>query len=188
MDVIERYDLEYFREFLENPSAYPIGRFYSMLRAWGRYLSEHKDKFNYLEDEEWREIRERLIAEYPHREELKAQIDEEWEEINEIEEDADNLTDEELIEYFQKQLEFMKKYQELYDFTDEQIESGIEKLNNYIKTIENQKIADRNYRISKENLAKSIVDLDEELVKVYERTGKIPQLHNYRGIKHHKGN
>lgn len=181
-------DLDYFTEFLEDPSAVSFGEFYRMLKEWADYINAHKGEFDYLADDEWKDIRERLLAEFPKREEVKEAVEEEWAELCELGENLENLDDNEMIELLNRELEFMKTYQGFYNFTDEDIAYLEEKIPNYIESVREAEIAEEKARISKQNLDKSIADLDDCLVNQYERTGKIPSITSYSDKKKHKGN
>ena len=109
-------DLEYFTEFLADPSAYSFDEFFRWVREWGRYILDHKDEFNYLEDDEWKEIRERLIAEFEKREDKMDAVDDEWDEIGAMLENAANLSDKEKIELYERQIQFMKDYKSYFKF------------------------------------------------------------------------
>ena len=181
-------DLEYFTEFLADPSAVSLGEFYRMAKEWGRYIIDHKGEFDYLADDEWKDIRERLLDEFQIREELKETVEAEWEELCEIIENFPNLDNDEKIEFLKRKLEFMKTYQGFYNFRDEDIAYFEEKIPKYIESARKTEIAEEQTRISKQELDKSIADLDEYLVNYYERTGKIPSVPSYSDKKKHKGN
>ena len=182
------YDLEYFTEFLENPSEPDIADFYAMVRKWTEYIREHQDEFNYLEDDEWKEIRERLIEEWQKREVVREAINAEWEKLNEEDDNSDNLSDEEVIDYMRRRLDFMKAHQKFYDFKDEDIIQLEESFSNFVESVKVAQIAEVQARLAKVALDKSIANLDDGLVKYYERTGKIPVLPVYPEKKVRKGN
>jgi len=182
------YELEYFTEFLEDPSAPEIGEFYEMLTEWADYVREHRDEFDYLEDDEWKEIRERLIDEIEKRDVHRKAIDDEWQEACRIIEDDSKASDDEVLEALKKQLEIMKIYRKLHEFTDEHISSLENHITNYSEKIRAARIAEENARMAQLALEKSIANLDESLAKYQERTGKTPILPNYRDKKVHKGN
>ncbi|CAN5253221.1 hypothetical protein BH10ACI1_BH10ACI1_20810 [soil metagenome] len=182
------HELEYFTEFLDDPSAPSIAEFYRMARLWCDYLAAHKADFNYLEDDEWKEIRERFIAEMRIREEIKDKIDIEWDEIEEDGENIEELGDDEALALIKRKLNFMKLHQDFYQFKEDEIATFEFHANKFEKSLENSKIAEENLRISKIAYEKSLGDLEETLFKVYERTGKIPFIHTYKGAKRYKGN
>jgi hypothetical protein len=182
------YDLEYFTEFLEDPSAPSLAEFYRMVTAWCHYLDEHKGEFNYLEDDEWEEIRERLLDEMDVREERKEQIEAEFEEIFVQVEDISVIGDEKAIELCKRRVQFMKDYQELYDFRDEDIAGMEEDLMNLEKSVRDAAILKDKLRAAEWELDESLAKIDDEMLKAYERTGKFPRIHWYQGLKQHKGN
>ena len=182
------YELEYFTEFLENPSALPLGEFYRMFNAWAKYIGEHKGDFNYLEDDEWKEIRERLIAEFPTREAMKADVDDEWEYLADLIENMEGLNDDERIGIIKRNLDFIKTHQEYCGISDEDIALGEENLAKFKNSVKKAVISEENLRISEQNLDKSLANLDETLIKIYERTGKTPIVQIYQGAKRYKGN
>jgi len=182
------YDLDYFKEFLENPSAYSLGGFYRTLKEWALYLSEHRDEINWLKDEKWREKRERLNAEFIERENERIEVEEEWEEIGEIEEDNEHLSEYEFVAFLSHRLKFMITYQDFFGFGDEDIQDSRISLIDYAKSIEEAEIVTKKLEISKKNLEKSLDNLEQHLDAEFARTGKMPKFQLFRGIKSHKGN
>ena len=181
-------DLDYFKEFLENPSAVSLWDFYQMLGEWGNYLLEHKGEFNYLEDEEWREIRERLKAEYSIREMDKADLENEWEYLNDLSENPEALTDEEIISVLRRKVALIKAYREYFDFDDEELLEMEKKAENLMKAKKESLIANENLRRSEETLDKSLADMDDLLLNIEKQTGKIPKIQFYQAKKPHNGN
>ena len=178
-------DLEYFTEFLENPAASDNNEFHRMAREWGRYILAHKDEFDYLRDDEWKEVRERLLDELYRRED---EGDAEYDAINLIAENSRDLSYEELIEFGDRKLRFMKNYQVRYNFPDEEI-AEVENINeDFRKKYREAKKADEKLRRLRQKYRDSIAKLDDELVEFYRRTGKIPFITRYRDKKNHKGN
>jgi hypothetical protein len=182
------YDLEYFTEFLEDPSAPDIGEFYEMLTEWAGYVREHRDEFDYLADDEWKEIRERLIAEVGKRDSLRKVIEVEWEESCRILEDTSQASDDEVLEALKTQLRIIRTYRKLHDFADEEISLLENHIADFSEKIRDAQIAEENARMAQIALEKSIINLDESLANYQERTGKTPVLPNYRDKKVHKGN
>lgn len=182
------YDLEYFREFLEDPSVPPIAEFYEMVNKWGTYLIEHNGEFNYLEDDEWKEIRERLIKEFAKREAVKHEINDEWEALLEAVGDYNKLSDEEAIAYGKRKLEFIKTHKDLYSFPDEEIKRLEEALISLEESYHKDLDAQEQLRISDLKLEESLANLDKEMLRIYERTGKFPRVQFYSGVKKNKGN
>lgn len=182
------YDLEYFTEFLEDPSAPPLAEFYRMVTAWCHYLNDHKDEFNYLEDDEWKEIRERLLDEMEIREDHKDEIEADFEEIFLAVEDISVLGDEEAIKLCKRRVSFMKTYQDLYDFRDEDIAGMEESLNALEKSVRDSAAIKDKLHAAEWELDESLAKIDDEMLRVYERTGKFPRIHWFQGLKKHKGN
>jgi len=180
--------LEYFTEFLEDPSVPDINEFFRILRRWIKYIEAHKDEFNYLADDEWKEVRERLIAELDIRVDIKDDLEFEFDEINgEFEKIPEGDFDKSL-ELFNRRLEFMKTYKYVFDFSDEVINEFEEKIIDYAKGLEAARQADENVRIKQMELDIAIAALDDDLAKHYERTGKVPVLPSYPDKKVYKGN
>lgn len=181
-------DLDYFTEFLANPAAYEFNEFYQWARKWGQYVLDHKDEFNYLEDDEWKEIRERLLDEFYKREDRMEAVEDEWEELCEIGENLETLGDKEAIKYLKRRLEFIKEYQGFLKFEDKDVTDFEKHITKFVASVRNSETANLWVSLKKINLDKSIAELDDELVKYYERTGKIPTLLNYNVKKKHDGN
>lgn len=177
-------DLKYFKEFLENPAAYNNRDFYGRLREWADYIDEHKDEFNYLQDDEWKETRERIIADIDRREDAR----EEFDELNEEFEKVHKLDYQKKIFLYQRWLLFMKTNQFLYDFTDEQISDMTEHLERSIRAEERCLIAGENLRVAEAEAEKSLKELDEALDEHYKNTGKIPILTMLPTKKKYDGN
>lgn len=181
------YELDYFTEFLEDPSKVGLSEFYRMVKLWGGYLQAHKGEFNYLEDDEWKEIRERLIAEYQEREEFKEELFAEWDDLLEKSED-DSLSDEEHLKYMYKNLEFMTVNRDSLGCTDEQLADMKERIKAYEKSIEAEKIAKENLRHAEIAVEKSLDKLENSMFEHLEKTGKTPMIPLYPKKKEHKGN
>ena len=178
-------DLEYFKDFLENPASFKVREFYSIIREWAEYTIAHKDEFNYLEDEEWREIRERVLAALEIKEDLK----EEFEDLESKLDLVKNLVaDAEKISVYKEWLEFIKRNQAEYDFSDETITSSEAGLNKLIISVLDCEIAEERLKGSKMKYAKSIRDLDDSMVEHYQRTGKRPVLSALQFKKRNRGN
>lgn len=181
-------DFEYFAEFLEAPAAPDINEFFRMVRRWAKYIEAHKGEFNYLEDDEWKEIRERLLAVLEIRVDEKDALWEEFEEMTNEELDHDVLSDAEIVEICRQRLEFMKSYQTLFQFPDEDIAELEKKFAEFVRSVEVARIKKIEARFARLELDKSIADLDEEMIKHYEKTGKIPMLPVYMKSKNRQGN
>lgn len=177
-------DLAYFKNFLDNPASFKVSEFYVMLRDWAEYIRTHKDEFNYLEDEEWREIRERVIAAFN----LKEKLTQEFDEIGLKFDMVESGSDEDHIAVIKEWLAFMKKNQAEYDFPDENIAVMEAKLNNLVTSVLNSKIANAKLRESEIQVEKSLEKLDDAIFEHYERTGKRPVLTALRVNKNLKGN
>ena len=178
-------DLEYFKDFLANPESYNIRDFYSIICKWAEYTIAHKDEFNYLEDEEWREIRERVL----HALEIKEDLKEEFENIKfklgfieKLTTDADKIT------VYKEWLEFIKRNQTEYDFSDETITSSEAGLNKLIISVLDCEVAEERLKGGKMRYAQSIRDLDDSMVEHYQRTGKRPVLSALQFKKRNRGN
>lgn len=162
-------DLEYFKDFLENPGSYKVKEFYDYIREWVEYVKDHKDEFNYLEDEEWREIKERVLDALELQEDLR----EEFEDIQERLDAADELgTDAERIEVYKEWLAFMKRYQAEYDFADEDIAESEKLLGKLIIDVLDAEIIEERLKRYRTGYEKSLEKLDNILAEHYRRTGK----------------
>ena len=178
-------DLEYFKDFLENPASFKVREFYLMLHEFVIYIKAHKDDFNYLEDEEWREIRERVFAELEKKEELKAEfdaLDVKMELASKKGMDADK------INVNKEWLEFMKRNKFQYDFTDEVIKESERRLNIFINAVVNFEFKEKELKESDIKLQKALEKLDNSIFANYERTGKRPILTSLKSKKPKKGN
>lgn len=178
-------EFEYFKDFLEDPGSYNVREFFEWVHEWAQYLTTHKDEFNYLEDEEWREIRERLIAAFEVKEDLRLEFEDLSERLEAFDE---NTSDQDRIDLYRDWLEFMKRNQAEYEFTDEQIAGSEIVLNNFKQSVRKSEIAEENLRKSTIELQKSIDELDEALFEHYERTGKRPILTSLHAKKKISGN
>ncbi len=112
-------DLEYFKDFLENPASYKIHQFYSLLNEFGNYVIEHKDDFNYLKDKEWRKIRKRLVAAVRIKDALKEEFEALEFKLNFV---LEKGLDKDKITVYKEWLEFLKRNQTEYDISDKDIE------------------------------------------------------------------
>lgn len=96
-------DLDYFAEFLANPAAYEFNEFYRMAGAWSKYIRDHKEDFNYLEDDQWKEIRERLLTELNKRETHRREVEEDWKDLCSTLEHIEMFNDKDAIRVMTRQ-------------------------------------------------------------------------------------
>ncbi|HQU84753.1 MAG TPA: hypothetical protein PKY59_16560 [Pyrinomonadaceae bacterium] len=179
-------DLEYFTEFLNDPAAVSIAKFYDMANAWGTYLVEHKE-LNYLTDDRWKEIRERLIEEFQKREAIRLDIEDEWEYLTDMS-DNDQMSDEEALERSRERLEFMRMHQEYFGFTDEVLAGAEEHHKQFAESYEAHLIAQKNLRRSEFEVENSLADLDDKLAEISEKRGRPFHIHSLKDVKKHNGN
>jgi ribosomal protein L17 len=177
-------DYEYFKEFLDNPAPYSNNEFHSKLRDWAEYIKARADEFNYLEDDEWKEIRERIIEEIGRREDIRA----EFEELDWLLETIEKFGSTARIKVYNRWLSFMKNNQLEYDFTDEQIAELEASLESLIHAERRCEITGQKVLMAKINYRKSIEKLDDDLAEYYEKTGKTPVLTSLPLKKKIKGN
>ena len=178
-------DLEYFKDFLANPASYKCKEFYSIIREWAAYTIAHKDEFNYLEDEEWREIRERVLAALEIKEDLRDEFEDLEAKLDLV---RNRTADADKISVYKEWLEFMKRNQSEYDFTDEAIASSEASLNKLILSIMDCEIVEERLKGSKMRYKQSIRDLDDSMFEHYKRTGKRPVLSALQFKNRNKGN
>jgi hypothetical protein len=184
-------DLEYFREWHENPKAYVNKVFYEYVHEWIKYIKAHADEFNYLEDDDWKEIRERLLDELYRREDLKDMFFEIDADIQATGEDDYAAR----LELQKEMLEFMKENQFEFDFKDKHIAemekgiAGMEKdIEEAIRIEEELQIIEERLKRQKREYQQSLANLDDSMVEHYQRTGKRPVLTSLLFKKRFKGN
>lgn len=177
-------DLEYFDEFFAAPESMKAKEFYHYVHEWLAYLKEHEGEFNYLEDEEWTERKDRVLVVLTRQEELR----EEFEEIEEnLEYIEDFETSAEKIAVYKEWLTFLKTNRDNYNISDEDLADIEEKAKGAILTLLDLDIAQERVKGSRARYKKSVVELDESLAAHYLRTGKRPVLTSIR-LKQLKGN
>lgn len=177
-------NLQYFKDFHADPKPYINKVFYEFIHEWIKYIKAHEKDFNYLEDDEWKEIRERLLEELDRREDLKDEFFELEEEIQAARDDDREY----FLELQKKFVQFMKDNQFEFDFSDEQISEIQDHLESAIRAGEECKIAEEKLAKSKIVYEDSIADLDDSLFEHYQRTGKRPVLTSLRSKKKFTGN
>jgi predicted nucleic acid-binding Zn-ribbon protein len=165
--------LEYFKEFLENPKQYNVQDFYRWLHEWIDYVTGHKHEFNYLEDEEWREIKDRVLEALTIMEDLKDEFHDLEDRLDEV---SQSGSDAERIEVYTEWLEFMKRYQREYQFTDQQIQTAEKSLNKLILSVMDCEIAEERVRGSQKKVQESTKVMFDALFNHYQKTGKYPVL------------
>lgn len=176
---------EQFREYFEKPESFPNREFFKWSKKWGTYIIEHQEDFTYLEDDEWAEIRERLIADFERRDDLRL----EFEELEiELDEARDSDDEDKKVETQKKWLSFMKCNQFVYGFTDEQIEEMELGIDSYIESVEERKRLQEKLDASKRDYQKHIANVDDYMADYYERTGRRVVLSSLQLKKRIKGN
>lgn len=180
-------DLEYFKEFLADPGSYRVREFYQWIREWIGYVKEHSDEFNYLEDEEWREVRERVLEALEIKEDMRDEFEELQERLDSVDE---TWSDNDRLEIYREWLEFMKRNQDEYYFTDDQIEDSENCLNKLVLSVLDCEIAEERLKGSRARHQKSLAEMDDWLAGHYERTGHRIVLTSlsYKYRKRLKGN
>lgn len=181
-------DFEYFTEFLADPSKYPFDEFHKWAKEWGRYIIDHEGEFNYLEDDEWKEIRERLLDVFYAREHEMDEAEDEWEEICEIDETVDTMQGKEFINFMFRKLNFLKDHKYYFNFDQNIIRDFEKHIMDYVRTKKDAELAQLRASLKKIDYDNSIAELDDELVRYYERTGKIPRVTTHQPKKKHNGN
>ena len=178
-------DLEYFKDFLENPSSFNYQNFHKFLNEFSDYLTEHEGEFNYFEDKEWHEIRVRISdAVY-----LKDEINAQFEAINlKVEEASVNGSDVEQIIAYKAWLEFMKRHQFEYSVSDEAMKGVQKKMDKFINSVIASEVADRKVVEVEKKYQKAVENFDNLVFEHYERTGKRPILNVLPSKKSKKGN
>lgn len=177
-------DFEYFKDFIANPGNYKTREFYEMLHEWVLYLTAHKDEFNYMEDEEWREIRERVHSVWEIKEDLR-------DEFNEFQEKFETIKEvdfDERVSIYREWNEFMKTNQDEYQISDADIAEMEEKLENCILSRRKYLNSLEKLRLSKLEHQRSIAELDDNLAEYYTRTGRRAVLSILQFKKRFKGN
>ena len=161
-------DLEYFDDFFAKPESMKAREFYEYVHEWLEYLKEHEGEFNYLEDEEWRERKDRVLAVLTEQEDLK----DEFECIQENLDAIDEFETSEKIEIYEEWLAFMQKNQANYEISDEDLAKAEADIKDAILTTLDIEVIDERLKRHKAKYQKSIANLDETLSEFYVRTGR----------------
>ena len=177
-------DYEYFADFFKNPASFNNFEFHEKLGEWIEYMKEHAGEFNYLEDEEWRERRERVIEDIGRREVIR----EEFEDLTATLEAHQKYGDDEKIINLELWLAFMKNYRFEYGFTNEQIAETEAQLDKFICSVEAVRVTQEKARIAEIEEREAVAELDEALAVHYEKTGKIPVITTLKSRKKPTGN
>jgi prefoldin subunit 5 len=162
-------ELEYFNDFFEKPESMKAREFYSYVHEWLAYLKEHEGEFNYLEDEEWRERKDRVLAVLTEQEDLREEFEDIEERLDAIEELE---TGAEKIALYEEWMAFMRKNQENYDIAEEDLAEMEVKMKKAILAILDLDAAEERLKRSKAKYHKSVANLDETLSEHYVRTGR----------------
>lgn len=173
-----------YHEFFEKPESFNNREFYDWVKKWGTYLSEYKDEFKYLEDDDWAEIRDRLLNELYRREDLNDEFDALREEL---EAGMDDYSDER-IDFYRRWVEFMKRNRFEFDFSDELVNEAELKLDKLNRKLDEQIFARAKLERLKIELDEDIASLDDKMAEYYERTGIRPVLNALPGKNRIKGN
>lgn len=161
-------ELEFFNEFFEKPETMKAREFYMYVHEWLEYLKEHAGEFNYLEDEEWRERKDRVLAVLTEQEDLK----DEFEYIQENLDAIDDFETSEKIEIYEEWLAFMTKNQANYDISDEDLAKAETDVKDAILRTLDLEVIEERLKRHKAKYQKSIANLDETLSDFYVRTGR----------------
>ena len=177
-------DYEYFAKFLENPKSYPNREFYEKVTDRAKYVVAHAEDFNYLEDDAWKEIRERLLAEP----EIRGEIHEEFKELkSQINMPAD-IHEAERVKIRSRWLSFIEKHRENFEFSEEQIADYKMHFEKFADAVRNAQIREDNLKLLKAESRKEIEKLDDALAEHYRHTGKRVVLTSLRQKTIYRGN
>lgn len=160
--------LEFFDEFFAAPEKMKAREFYMYIDEWIEYLKEHEGEFNYLEDEEWHDRKERVLAVLNEQQENRY----EFEDLEEMLASIEEYEDADKIEIYKDWLAFMKKNQWNYDISDADLAELEVKTKDIIISILDCEVAEERLKGSKARYQKSLAELDEMLAEHYVRTGK----------------
>lgn len=181
-------DLEYFAEFLADPAKYEFDEFHRLAKEWARYIKDHENEFNYLEDDDWKEIRERLLDVFYAREHEMDEVEDEWDEIGEMIENSHQLSDQEKIKLYERQIQFMKNYRSYFNFTEDSIKELSRRLGNFVRSSRQVELLKLRTALKQADYDKLIAELDDGLFDYLEGTGKTPRITAHQPIKKHRGN
>jgi hypothetical protein len=162
------HDLEYFDKFFADPASMKAREFYHYVHEWLAYLKEHEGEFNYLEDEDWKERKDRVLAVLTEQEDLR----EEFEEIEERLEFIEEYEDAEKIVIYEEWLAFLRKHQANYDIPDEALADTEARTQSIIISILDCEILEERLKRSRAKYQKSLASMDDALADFYVRTGK----------------
>lgn len=173
-----------YKDFFQKPASFNNRDFYKWVKKWGTYLLKYKDEFKYLEDDNWKEIRERVLDELYRREDLNDEFDELMEEFEAVK----NSTSQCRIDFQIKLVSFMKRNQFEFDFTGELILEMESDLASLIEKVNEYKTSEAKLKRLKREHKQQIAKLDDDLAAYYERTGIRVILNSLPGKNRLKGN
>lgn len=160
--------LEFFDEFFAAPEKMRAQEFYMYVHEWLDYLKEHEGEFNYLEDEEWRERKDRVLAVLTEQQENRY----EFEDFEEMLDAIDEYEDDDKIAIYQDWVAFMKKNQWNYNISDEDLADLEVKTKDLIISILDCKVIEERLKRNRAGYQKSLAELDEMLSEYHVRTGR----------------
>jgi len=178
---------EYFKEFLDDPSVCSLVEFFEMAKAWGAYLLEHPE-LNYLTSDDWKEIRERLLDEFEIRDDARLDILDEWDEMLEETRLNPPTTSEAHLEMARKRVNFMRLHQKILGVSDEKIFESEKILKSMEDDYQHELMLLKKIRRSEFEVENLLADLDDEMVRISEQTGRPMHFFKFEPIKKHNGN
>ncbi len=181
------HTLEHFIEFLDNPDVYDNYEYRQMLNKWIEYVLANEQTVN-IHGEEWRERRERMEKQLDKRFGNPQEIQQEFDAIHQRFQDIDLYDDDEKIRLFRENIAFLKKNQLIYDLSELDIEAAEQGLDNCLKSIEARRVAEEKVRQAKIAEEDAFAELEEAILKEYQRTGKMPIVNISPPVKKYSGN
>ena len=179
--IIMNKDLEYFKDFLENPASYKFPEFAKMLEEFTAFLSIYRNEINFAKGEEWRETRERLEAAIQIKENMTIELKELTDQA-EVFGELDN--DEAKFVLYQKWQAFFKKHSADYYAPDHIIKI----VENSLETLGRSLLESDVDKKSTTRKQKSLKEVEDAIFEHYERTGKRPVMTALKVKKNNKGN
>ena len=174
-------ELEYFKDFLENPASYKFPEFAMIFMEFTAVLSTHRNEINFAKGEEWRETRERLEAAIQIKENMTIELKELTDQA-EVFGELDN--DEAKFVLYKKWRLFFKKHSADYDVPDH-ILTIVE---NRLETLGRSLLENDVDKKSTTRKQKSLKEVEDAIFEHYERTGKRPVMTALKVKKNNKGN
>lgn len=178
-----KHDLEYFDAFLNNPASLSIPEFNRKISEWIDFIRENPKKYG-MKGRGWKAAWHRIGDDIERRDRIKEELDE----LSFLLDMITKFDDDERLKIHRRWVDFVKKYQLEFEFTDEMIARGEAKLAACVEAVKKERLAEINVQIATGKAEASKNKLADAMFEAQDKYGKPFSFPAYKTPKRGQGN